>query len=275
MQRNKPIIIGSKSKYIWSTSQHNLWKKLKVFLHSKRNYFKYIAFAVLFLAAVLCFRWVFPQIIAPQIRAFFKIENVRVKAQLEFASNDAVIEVIKKHTNLIPLYKVDSIALDKALNYIPWIDGVEVHKLWPSKIDIDLKETVPIAIWNKNSIVSHKGDVFKPANIDQHKGLPRLAGDEDQVQLVMEMYRQTSNIFRRANLTLVGVTYQDGLVWDLIVQPSSEDSPMTLIIDSEETLQRLHRFVTNYPSILKMEQTPKRVDLRYPTGMAVSWYEKS
>ncbi len=251
----------------------NFLEKAQLLLQTTWSRFRYGFLLLIFFGAVLVFmRWALPVVIQPRLSAFFKIENIDVAGKIEFASLQRITNVIQSHTLNKALYQVEADQLKIDLGLIPWVERIKVERVWPHQLKVSVEETVPIAIWNKDQILSHRGDLFKPQNIEVHNALPSLLGAETQVHLVTDMYRQASKILRQAHLKLYEVQYEKGFVWRLFVNDKNrQEINFEIVMDGEKSVSRLYRFIEHYPSLSQMEQSPKRVDLRYPTGMAVAW----
>jgi len=235
--------------------------------------FRYGIILLVFFAAILVFmRWVLPVVIEPRLKVFFAIDMIDVEGEFQFASRDDIANIIKHYTEKTALYEVDLHGLEAAFKQVPWIETAIADRNWPHELVIDIEETVPIAIWNKQAILSQRGDVFQPQSIEPHQGLPSLIGDESQVGIVTDMYRQASKILRQAQLRLVEIEYTNGVVWRLqVTDKQREDLHFSIVLDGEKSVRRLYRFVEHYPSLSQMTTRPEMVDLRYPTGMAISW----
>jgi cell division protein FtsQ len=76
-------------------------------------------------------------------------------------------------------------AVDRALRANPWIADVEVHRMLPHTIAIDLREHVPAAIADLGGmyLVDDAGHPFKRAELEDgdHAGLPVITGLERTV----------------------------------------------------------------------------------------------
>lgn len=242
----------------------------------KKNWVKFrygILILVLFASLLVFMRWALPVVIQPRLHSFFAIEDIQVAGKIEYASINMVHQVLQQHVTQKALYQVDVSRLSEELVAIPWIETASIQRIWPHELIVTLVETVPIAVWNREEILSNRGDVFKPEKIESHAQLPSLIGADSQVRTVTDMYRQTSTILRQAQLKLVEIEYQQGLVWHLHTQDQArENDQFTIVLDGDKSFDRLYRFVSHYQSLNQMEKKPKRVDLRYPTGMAVSWH---
>ena len=210
-----------------------------------------------------------PVIIQPWLQDFFRIEDVRISGRIQFASSERIQETLASHLEEKALYQIDVAGLAADMLDVPWVETVQVERIWPHELVLVIEETVPIAVWNDDKILSDGGDIFKPSSIEAHKALPVLRGSDKQVHAIMDMYRQTSKILRQVNLTLVEIAYDKGLVWHLTVE--AEGDGFLLVFDGDSSFDRLYRFVNHYPSLARMKKVPQRIDLRYPTGMAVSW----
>lgn len=242
----------------------------------KKNWdkFRYGILLLLLFAGLLVFmRWALPVVIQPRLHSFFSIEDIQVSGKIEFAPLTRINEVLQNHIDQKALYQINVQDLSVDLVAIPWIEAATIQRVWPHELVVVVEETVPIALWNRGEILSNRGDVFQPENIETHAQLPSLIGSDSQVRIVTDMYRQTSKILRQARLKLVEIEYQQGLVWHLRVEDTArEETKFTVVLDGDKSFDRLYRFVSHYQSLSQMEKKPKRVDLRYPTGMAVSWH---
>lgn len=257
---------------------HKITWREALAIGSRRVWSKYrygILLLCLFAGLLVFMRWALPVVIQPRLSAFFAIENIQVAGKLEFASSLAIQDVIQDHIQDTALYEIDVERLQADLIAVPWVESAQIKRVWPHELHLTLEETVPIAVWNETQILSNRGDLFEPQNVDAHSNLPNLLGTTSQVDLITDMYRQSSKVLRQASLKLVELEYQDGLVWQLRVEDNTRaELQFTLVLDGEKSVSRLYRFIEHYPSLSRMEERPERIDLRYPTGMAVSWHEE-
>lgn len=81
----------------------------------------------------------------------------------------------------------------QAFEAVPWVRSVVVHREFPNRLRVDMREHQPLALWGEdgsNLMLNQQGQVFE-ANADdaETEGMPRLKGAASQSQEVLAMYR--------------------------------------------------------------------------------------
>lgn len=166
-------------------------------------------------------------------------------------------------------FTIDLGELKKGAEGLPWTEKVSVTKSWPGKVNIQVKERVAIAIWNHQELISHKGELFKPKNIEQHLQLPLLEGPEDQARFVMEQFEDFSQILRPIQLNIRSLSLEPRMSWSIQLTNGIE-----IFVDRANSFEKLLQFAELYKQLEERSPSIARVDLRYRNGLAIKWHEK-
>ncbi len=169
-------------------------------------------------------------------------------------------------------FSADLEKLRLSLEQLPWVRHAEVRRQWPADIEIRIEEHVPVAYWGQESgqLVNSHGEIFTAElRNTPDDAMPVLYGPSGFVpemlsyfQLASELLKptgrwpQTLSVSPRLALQL---KLDDGMVVELGRQQAK--APIR---------ERLERFATYYPSMLKAARKPPGVvDMRYPQGFAL------
>jgi cell division protein FtsQ len=169
-------------------------------------------------------------------------------------------------------FSVNLDALRQSLEQLPWVRHAEVRRQWPSRIEVNIEEHVPVAVWGQGSgqLVNSFGEVFAATLTAPLPGpMPVLIGPAGLAPEMLGYYQQAEELLKpigRVPRALsvsprlaVQVRLDDGMLIELGRQQAK--APVRL---------RLERFVDNYPSVLTAaRQRPSIVDMRYPNGFAL------
>ncbi len=105
--------------------------------------------------------------------AGFAVEDVKVSGNLQ-TSEIEVFQLLGLDgaTSLIAL---DVNAARKKLTELPWVEDVEVRKVYPKTIEVRLKERQAFGIWQHGSelsLIEKSGSVIAPLRDNKYAGLP-------------------------------------------------------------------------------------------------------
>lgn len=123
--------------------------------------------------------------------AGFAIEQVRVNGQKEISEIDIVGALeLDGSTSLIGF---DAFAARERVAAMPWVESVEIRKVYPGQVDVNLVERKPFALLQKDgelSVIEEDGRVIAPLTNMAHLDLPLLVGngaDKRASQFIAEM----------------------------------------------------------------------------------------
>ncbi len=107
----------------------------------------------------------------------FRITNVSITGRKQL-TQDEVLAVggVNGHSSLLFLNASD---VRDRLKADPWIGDATVQKLYPGKLQIDITERVPYALWQRDgqvSVISEDGTVLEPFVASRFVTLPLVVG---------------------------------------------------------------------------------------------------
>lgn len=109
--------------------------------------------------------------------AGFAIEDVKVSGNIQTSEIDVFqLLGLDGATSLIAL---DVNAARKKLTELPWVEDVDVRKIYPKTIEVRLKEREAFGIWQHGSelsLIEKSGSVIAPLRDNKYAGLPLFVG---------------------------------------------------------------------------------------------------
>jgi cell division protein FtsQ len=149
----------------------------------------------------------------------------------------------------------------------PWVESAAVRRVWPDRLEIEIREKKPLAYWNGDRLVSRAGELFSPGNPEVAGRLPRLAGPDERVKDVIRMARTMSETLGGHGLGFAGLTLEQRGAWTLTLANGIE-----VVLGRDQVEERFARFITVYENrLISREDEVSQVDARYTNGVAVKW----
>ena len=169
-------------------------------------------------------------------------------------------------------FSIDLDVLRQSLEQLPWVRHADVRRQWPSRIEVNLEEHLPVAFWGQASgqLVNSYGEVFT-ANLSRTPSIamPVLFGPVGMAPEMLGYFQQAEDLLKpigrqpRALNVSPRLALQVKLDDGMIVELGREQAKAPV-------RERLARFVAHYPSVLTAaKQRPSVVDMRYPNGFAL------
>lgn len=163
-------------------------------------------------------------------------------------------------------FAVDLSRIRSDVEALPWVARAEVRREWPDAIHLRIVEHRPVARWNESSLFSDRGEVFAVSGSDGMQGLARLAGPESRRAEVLENWQRMRAELGGIGLDIHSLTLDERGAWTLTLANGTE-----VVLGRQKLDERLTRFIGVYEELAGGEQRPRRVDMRYTNGLAVSW----
>lgn len=164
-------------------------------------------------------------------------------------------------------FATDLAEVKAALEQRPWVESAAVRRVWPDRLEVDIREKKPLAYWNDQQLVSRTGQLFAPGNREVAGRLPQLAGPDERVTDVIAMARNLADALADQGIGFAGLTLEPRGAWTLLLANGIEVS-----LGRDQVEQRFDRFMSVYQEQLSSRADEvKRVDARYTNGVAVQW----
>ncbi len=158
----------------------------------------------------------------------------------------------------------------KTIGLYPWIKSVEVRKVWPNILLLEIEEHQPWLLLNGTQIVSNEGVVFTPNDVSAFSTLPKLNGQFGSISDLLSMYDYFLNSLESDGFSLKSLAYQPLSGWMLEL-----DSGTQVLVGKNNIQERLERFQNMLDGAKSINANEVAYfDLRYRTGIAVGWNEK-
>jgi len=194
------------------------------------------------------------------------VKYVRIGGVFQYLTKDEI-----KNT-LLPLVQAGFLATDMqavhdAVAKLPWVEEVEVKRVWPDAIDIRVGEKTAFARWRENSLITEQGVIFSPRNVDRFLMLPQVSGPERQEQKVLEIMKGVTTALADQAMVLTQFTVNERWSWRIRLT-----NGMDILLGREDQLKKLQRFLRTLPVLgAERAEAIAIADLRYPNGYAITW----
>lgn len=224
--------------------------------------------ALLILIAFLVFTyWLY------NYSTWFALRNFNVSSAtgpLEHVSAEEINRALAPYRQGNNLLKIRLASIKESLEQLPWIEKVQVRRVWPHAINIEIYEHQPIARWQSgaNLLVDRKGMLF-PGESDQD--LVFFQGPPKTEKIVFTLYKKTQPYIQMMGLHLKKLEYTDRSTWIFYTQ----EGPV-LFAGRKEMIQRLQALALVWQKLLvqKSNAAIEEVHLEYRSGFAVKYGNK-
>lgn len=164
-------------------------------------------------------------------------------------------------------FGVDIDAIRTAVSERPWVDAVQVRRMWPDRLHIQITEHEPMARWGSDGLVDVNGVWFGAEQEPFTRKLPELLGPKGFERQLAQRYRQLSERLQPAGLRPARLVVTERRAWRMTL-----DNGIELRLGRGDVDALLGRFARVYPRALAESATRiAAVDLRYTNGFAVRW----
>ena len=153
---------------------------------------------------------------------------------------------------------------------LPWIEQVELFRVFPDRIVVNITERDPVARMADKALVSQKGVLFYPEDYALWQDLPFLDVDRGDAELAFSALQTVRQIgLGEGNHAYPVQSVRFNVVngWDI------RFSNALLVRLGRGDFNHLYtRFCAYYPLILHGNRyvVPHKIDMRYAHGAAVS-----
>jgi len=150
---------------------------------------------------------------------------------------------------------------------LPWVEKIWVHRVWPDKINIEIRENIAVAILKNRGLLNSAGTVFSADTIGFEDTLPTFFVANEYEQEAIAAYHRYDKILSQANVKIRQFIFDTRKAQRIILA-----NGLALKLGRVETEYRLKRFIRAYTSnLLEKKNEIEGVDLRYTNGFSVKW----
>ncbi len=154
-----------------------------------------------------------------------------------------------------------------ALDALPWVADTEVRRVWPNRLQIDIKPEVPVARWlgGAGQMVNAQGQVFSVPPGQVPDNLANLEGPADSGARLIAQMAKFNQILTPLGVKVLDLQEDQRGGWRCILS-----NKVRLLLGSENILPALTRWVTIVPQVKEYLVPGATMDLRYTNGFAVA-----
>lgn len=190
-------------------------------------------------------------------------------AQLEHATRSAVSG---------NFFTVDLEAARSAYEKLPWVRKAVVVRQWPDGLKLSLEEHEARARWrplgssavNEGILVNRQGELFSADTLAPDlKRLPQLSGPEGSAPELLQRHSEFMLALAPIQRQVETITLSPRRAWRLEL-----DNGVRIELGRDQERhplsERLARFVEHYSAIAARTDKLQTIDMRYPSGFAIS-----
>ena len=157
-------------------------------------------------------------------------------------------------------FSMDLHAVHTEFERLPWVREVQVRRLWPGRLVVELSEHRAAAAWNDRATLDTHGEIFP---VTPWTGLPRLYAPEGMEREVARRYGEFTALVEPMDVRIEQIVVSARLSWRVRLTGG-----INVELGRERLDERLARFARFYPQAVAAVGPIQRVDMRYPNGFA-------
>lgn len=227
-----------------------------------KNVSGWLVFSLLIVGAYFALQHLLPVVNQP-------IATVDVKGNLNYVSQREVQKRLEPYL-VNKFLEVDLSVVSDELKDMPWVEHAEVRRVWPNKIEIVIKEQLPVARWGDDSLLNSAGETFAVPDLAPYMELPQLFGPLRSTKSVMNQYHNLAQMLRPLGFDIASLEMRDQGSWIIYTKQG-----LTILLGRDHLVDKMRRFALVFDSALKADVANiKQIDLRYANGVAVQWLEE-
>ncbi len=193
------------------------------------------------------------------------LQQVKLEASFEKISKEQLHEIVSGQING-GFFSLDVAAVTDAVSALPWVDTVEVRRVWPDSLHVMVKEQVALARWRDQALVNVRGELFSPAVKSFPAAMVELDGPDNSVVNMAHQFSVFNQALEQAGLNMKRVVLSQRRAWMLELSDG-----VMVVLGRSDIEKRMQRFIRFYSPLLASAENVRRVDMRYTNGFAVQW----
>ncbi|MDF7676701.1 cell division protein FtsQ/DivIB [Neisseriaceae bacterium ESL0693] len=191
----------------------------------------------------------------------FPVRHIKVTRTLQHI-DAADIQRISKQYLYGNIFTVNVNAAQQELAGLPWVAQVQVKRVWPDTIALDIKERVALARWHDGQLVDQEGELFHARTSED---LPVFDGPVKNSRAMTVQLLLFNNMLHSVDLSVARLHLNARSAWEIVL-----NNGILIRLGREHQEKRLARFIAVWPQVLEDQAANiEYVDMRYPDGFAL------
>ena len=204
------------------------------------------------------------------LKGFMPIRYVRVEGEIRNLDAEAFERALLPLTQVGYLL-VDMRGIEDAAKSFPWLDRVQVTRLWPDTLLLKIVEQKPVARTHDGSLINDRGTRFSPGNIQAYASLPMLDGPPGQEKQLLNTLYRLNRTLKQKGMRVDALRLTGRRAWSARLT-----SGMEIEFGKQDPVRALERLLGLLPRLGEARTAAlQKVDLRYPNGFAVIFRPQS
>ncbi|MCX8048239.1 MAG: FtsQ-type POTRA domain-containing protein [Methylohalobius sp.] len=205
------------------------------------------------------------------------IRYVRLEGQLEHVRPNDLEKLLRPFLDR-SYFTLNLAELAAAAKQHPWVDKVQVERIWPDVIEVKVSEKVPYLRWGERDLFSPQGEKFTPAayggakeDMSSFANLPRLDGPPGHEKLLFAAYCQMAEALKPLHFKIRKLEVDARRSWQLTLESEGQPASDMVIVLGRQKPQEVFARVAQFLGSLTVRQRQRieRLDARYKHGFAV------
>lgn len=214
---------------------------------------------VLFTLVALAGTWLVRGLMEP---VTMPVKQVTVRGAFRYLDRESLRERIESGIQYGAVIS-DTAQLRESVEELAWVRTATVRKYWPHRLELQVTEEDPIALYGDDEVVVQEGRLINPGRDHRPVGLPRFAGPRDRLRDIAQFHQLMQERLGALHLRVNELTLTAVGNWSFQL----EGGPRVLL-GSRQPEQMLQRFIEAYPALTTIGAM-ESIDLRYAQGLAV------
>jgi len=200
------------------------------------------------------------------LRYAYPIRYVRIEGKIVQLDEDELSGAIAPWAQA-GFFDVDLAAIEAVARSFTWVGDIRVVRQWPDTLIVNVSERRPAARWNRQSLLSDRGERFTPPSTDGFDALPALAGPDGQERELFQVMQKLDAAMRTEGIRVATLFLTARQSWTATLSDGKE-----IVVGRQEPVASVERVLRWLPGLQRRRGAlVRKVDLRYRNGFAVVW----
>lgn len=234
--------------------------------HRRRRYrhrtLPWIAISAICLAGLAgAFAWHYRSIFS---ETWFPIRYVRIEGEIRNLDVAKLDQALRPAVNT-GYFSLDIREIEGVARSIPWVDRVQIARLWPDTLVVSVVEHKPIARWGDSVLLNDRGERFTPESVQAFTELPVIYGPAGMENFLLGMLKRLDDKLENMGAKVASLDLSKRRSWSVKLS-----SGMEIQFGRQDPVMSLTHFLELVPKLgeSNLDQL-LRADLRYPNGFAL------
>jgi len=228
---------------------------------------QWLKVCIIFALFVVCVYLFYQSIISQRL---FPVRHIDLTVKARYLSPEQLMQQLR-HDMQGSFWTLNIAQLRAQVLSNPWVDRVDMNRVWPDRLKVVVYQKEVFAYWGEDALLDRDFGVFRPVTMPKGLKIAHLAGFSDASrQDVVAMYQFMSDYFQPFHLDVVRLVRTQRGSWQCWLQDGARIELGRHDISAR--LERVVKFYQQHTQDLSLNHKRiKRIDCRYPNGLAVEW----